>query len=63
MAKKINKELDTRRKKYIKTILSKDNEQLKFCVLGAGHGGLAMAGHLAINGFKVKLYNRSRNKI
>ena len=63
MTKKISKELDTRRKKYIRTILSKDNEQLKFCVLGAGHGGLAMAGHLAINGFKVRLYNRSRNRI
>lgn len=63
MTKKISRELDTRRKKYIRTILSKDNKELKFCVLGAGHGGLAMAGHLAINGFNVKLYNRSRNKI
>jgi len=63
MTKKISKELDTRRKKYIRTILSKDDKELKFCVLGAGHGGLAMAGHLAINGFNVKLYNRSRNKI
>jgi opine dehydrogenase len=63
MTKKISKELDTRKKKYIRTILSKDDKELKFCVLGAGHGGLAMAGHLAINGFNVKLYNRSRNKI
>lgn len=63
MTKKISRELDTRRKKYIRTILSKDDKELKFCVLGAGHGGLAMAGHLAINGFNVKLYNRSRNKI
>lgn len=63
MTKKISKGLDTRRKKYIRTILSKDDKELKFCVLGAGHGGLAMAGHLAINGFNVKLYNRSRNKI
>lgn len=63
MTKKISKELDTRRKKYIKTILNKDTKDLKFCVLGAGHGGLAMAGHLSINGFTVRLYNRSRNKI
>lgn len=30
-----------------------------FCVLGAGNGGLAMAGHLAWMGFSVRLYNRS----
>ncbi len=30
-----------------------------FCVLGAGNGGLAMAGHLALKGFTVNLYNRS----
>ncbi|UCC38442.1 MAG: NAD/NADP octopine/nopaline dehydrogenase family protein [Candidatus Aminicenantes bacterium] len=63
MTKKISKELDTRRKKYIRTILNKDKTDLKFCVLGAGHGGLSMAGHLAINGFRVRLYNRSRNRI
>ena len=63
MTKKISKELDTRRKKYIRTILSKDDKELKFCVLGAGHGGLAMAGHLAIKGFKVNLYNRGRKRI
>lgn len=34
-----------------------------FCVLGAGHGGLAMAGHLAIMGFKVNLYNRSEERL
>ena len=30
-----------------------------FCVMGAGHGGLAMAGHLAVKGFEVRLYNRT----
>lgn len=30
-----------------------------FCVVGAGNGGLAMAGHLGILGFRVRLYNRS----
>jgi len=35
----------------------------KFAVLGAGHGGLAMAGHLALMGFDVNLYNRSEERL
>jgi opine dehydrogenase len=34
-----------------------------FCVLGAGHGGMAMAGHLALMGFTVNLYNRTEERI
>jgi len=34
-----------------------------FCVLGAGHGGLAMAGHLSLTGCKVNLYNRNPEHI
>lgn len=34
-----------------------------FCVLGAGNGGMAMAGHLAITGCKVNLFNRSEERI
>lgn len=34
-----------------------------FCVLGAGHGGMAMAGHLALMGFEVRLYNRSPERL
>jgi opine dehydrogenase len=34
-----------------------------FCVLGAGHGGMAMAGHLALKGFSVRLYNRSPERL
>lgn len=34
-----------------------------FAVLGAGHGGLAMAGHLALLGFHTRLWNRSRERI
>jgi len=30
-----------------------------YCVVGAGHGGLAMAGHLGILGHPVTLYNRT----
>jgi len=35
----------------------------KFVVLGAGHGGLAMAGHLAYAGFRVNLWNRTAERI
>lgn len=34
-----------------------------FCVLGAGNGGMAMAGHLALKGFTVHLYNRSPERL
>ncbi|HEX9908293.1 MAG TPA: NAD/NADP octopine/nopaline dehydrogenase family protein [Thermoplasmata archaeon] len=34
-----------------------------FAVLGAGHGGLAMAGHLALMGFPTRLWNRSRERV
>ncbi len=34
-----------------------------FAVLGAGHGGLAMAGHLAMMGYTVNLYNRGEERI
>lgn len=32
-------------------------------VLGAGHGGLAMAGHLALLGYKVNLFNRGEERL
>jgi opine dehydrogenase len=35
----------------------------RFCVLGAGNGGMAMAAHLAIKGFEVNLYNRSPQRL
>lgn len=34
-----------------------------FSVLGAGNGGQAMAGHLALMGFPVTLYSRDRQKL
>ncbi|MEW6756765.1 MAG: NAD/NADP octopine/nopaline dehydrogenase family protein [Acidobacteriota bacterium] len=34
-----------------------------FAVFGAGHGGLAMAGHLGIMGFEARLYNRTRARL
>jgi opine dehydrogenase len=36
---------------------------LKFAVIGAGHGGKALAAHLAIKGFEVNLYNRTLFRI
>jgi opine dehydrogenase len=39
------------------------NEKPVFCVMGAGHGGLAMAGHLALMGFEVRLFNRTMQRI
>jgi opine dehydrogenase len=35
----------------------------KFAVIGAGHGGKAMAAHLALMGFKVNLYNRTPDHV
>ncbi len=63
MKKKRDKKIDSRRRQYIKDLLNKDIKDLKFCVIGAGHGGLAMAGHLSLMGFKVNLYNRGANRI
>ncbi|HNT36118.1 MAG TPA: NAD/NADP octopine/nopaline dehydrogenase family protein [bacterium] len=34
-----------------------------FCVLGAGHGGMAMAGHLSLMGCKVHLFNRTPERL
>lgn len=36
---------------------------LSFCVAGAGHGGLCMAGHLGLMGFPVRLFNRSEERL
>jgi len=35
----------------------------KFAVIGAGAGGLAMAGHLALLGHEVRLFNRTAERI
>lgn len=35
----------------------------RFAVLGAGHGGTAMAGHLSLMGFDVSLYNRGAGRL
>ena len=38
-------------------------ETTKFTIAGAGHGGKAMAAHLALKGFEVNLYNRTPEHI
>jgi opine dehydrogenase len=63
MKKKTIRESDKKKKQYIKDHLQKEAKDLKFCVLGAGHGGLAMAGHLGIKGYGVNLFNRGPEKI
>jgi len=34
-------------------------KDMTWCVVGAGNGGLAMAGHLGLIGFPVRMYNRT----
>lgn len=43
--------------------MSEEANRATFCVLGAGHGGTAMAAHLSLMGFKVNLYNRSPERL
>lgn len=38
-------------------------KDLKFAILGAGHGGKSLAAHLALKGFEVNLYNRTYSNI
>ncbi len=40
-----------------------DEPRPVFCIMGAGHGGLAMAGHLGLMGFEVRLCNRSAQRL
>jgi len=43
--------------------MMKRPEDVRYAVIGAGNGGLAMAGYLGLMGFPVTLYNRSLKKI
>lgn len=38
-------------------------EKTRFTVVGSGHGGKAMAAHLALMGFPTKLYNRTPERV
>ena len=39
------------------------DKKLRFTVIGAGHGGKAMAAHLGLNGFPTRLFNRTLDHI
>jgi opine dehydrogenase len=39
------------------------SEEMRYTVMGAGHGGKAMAAHLALMGFPVTLYNRTPDHV
>jgi opine dehydrogenase len=39
------------------------DDMANYAVIGAGHGGKAMAAHLALMGFRVTLYNRTAERV
>ena len=53
---------ETRTIAWLRQVRAKGTEAV-YSVIGAGHGGLAMAGHLGILGYPVKLYNRTDEKL
>ncbi|MGB9635750.1 MAG: NAD(P)-binding domain-containing protein [Thermoplasmata archaeon] len=38
-------------------------DKIKVAVLGAGHGGLAMAAHISLMGFETRIYTRNEERI
>src|SRR3989339_152370 len=58
----MNEASEMKLKQLIKQTAEK-GKAITICVLGAGHGGMAMAGHLAIMGFPVRLFNRTDEKL
>ena len=42
---------------------SRVDNRVNYTVIGAGHGGKAMAAHLALMGFEVTLYNRTPESV
>lgn len=53
---------DRIKREIMESIQSVD-QHLPVTVIGAGHGGLAMAGHLAIMGHEVHLFNRGEERL
>jgi len=39
------------------------SDKTRYCVIGAGHGGKAIAAHLSLMGFPVTLYNRTPENV
>ncbi len=54
--------LDEQRHEALQRLREK-HSKTTFCVVGAGHGGLAMAGHLGVMGFPVRLFNRTEENL
>lgn len=50
-------------REQIAATVEKIHKHPRFAVIGAGHGGLAMAGALAVKGFSVSLFNRSPERL
>src|SRR5262245_9875641 len=52
---------------FIRRPARQPSEELHAChpvaILGAGHGGMALAGHLALQGHHVTLWNRSQARV
>ncbi|MBT9150515.1 MAG: Opine dehydrogenase [candidate division WS2 bacterium] len=57
------KDFEEKEGKEILDKMRKKGKSVSFCVLGAGNGGMAMAAHLAIMGYKVNLYNRTPGRL
>lgn len=38
-------------------------KELNYCIIGAGNGGIAMAGYLSMMGYSVNLYNRTPERL
>ena len=55
MADKLRDEINGNKKCY--------RRQPFFCVIGAGNGGLAMAGYLALHDFSVNIWTRDKDKM
>lgn len=43
---------------HLARVASKGHE-VRYCIVGAGHGGVCMAGHLGLLGHQVRMYNRT----
>ena len=52
-------ESDWRKVRDILGAVCEKGKKAVWCVVGAGNGGLSMAGHLGLMGFETRLYNRT----
>ncbi|MFH2067896.1 MAG: NAD/NADP octopine/nopaline dehydrogenase family protein [Candidatus Omnitrophota bacterium] len=57
------KDFEEKEGKEILNKIGEKGKDISFCVLGAGNGGMAMAAHLAVMGYRVNLYNRTPGRL